>query len=272
MSQLVVSCGAASLYASSHLAITGTIDLRIATAVAAATWIMYAAHRWIGLRLHPDLREVPRFKYVASRPVLFLSGALICGLYLLITTPYMIRSLGWTYLLGPAIISSLYSLPIIGPKRLRDLPYIKIFVLAATWSWITVLWALPEQGILHSWSLAGACFLFIIAITIPFDIRDQQTDHESQLATLVTLLGADKAKRLSAGLLLIAGALIIFAYTRDVISLAYLLALIITYLMSWRLIQGANASRPESYYSGFIDGVMIMPLILLALLSQILPA
>ncbi len=270
MSQIIVSCGAAALYTSTQLAVAHSADLRMTAAVAAATWMMYCAHRWIGLRLHPEIKDIPRFHYVASRSVLFLSGAILCGLYLLVSTPHMIRTLGWPSLLGPVMISALYSLPVIGSRRLRDLPYIKIFVIAAIWTWITVLWPLAGQSFAHVWSLAAACCLFIIAITIPFDIRDQLVDQLSKLPTLVTVLGPESAKRLAAGLLLIAGALILYSYTREIVSLDYALALLITYVISWRLIVAADQTRPERYYSGHIDGVMTIPLIAYFLISALL--
>lgn len=98
-------------------------------------------------------------------------------------------------------------LPIPPRFRLRRRPYWKIFLIAAVWAWVGLVLPLVESGLgslrglpLMHWSLALPLlgrFLFVLAITLPFDIRDIEVDRVLRVQTLPAWLGARKSIQLS---------------------------------------------------------------------------
>ena len=103
------------------------------------------------------------------------------------------------------LLTILYSVPGLENRnyifKLREIPYLKIFLIAFVWSastiFLPVLQAgesiLNEQVIL----LFTERFFFIFAVTIPFDIRDMQSDKEAGLKTIPLLINRNKALTLS---------------------------------------------------------------------------
>jgi 4-hydroxybenzoate polyprenyltransferase len=103
------------------------------------------------------------------------------------------------------IITLFYSVPVSVNRRhllrLREIPYLKIVFIATVWSASTVLLPVIQtdekfysaQVIL----LLAERYFFIVAITIPFDIRDMEADRHSGLKTLPMLLGEKNARILS---------------------------------------------------------------------------
>ena len=96
-----------------------------------------------------------------------------------------------------AIATSLYVLPFSSHgKGLRHVPGLKLFLIAFTWAGLTVLYPLAAGNVAID-GMAGLFFLqrflFIAAITIPFDIRDLQLDMP-ELGTLPQVLGVGRSK------------------------------------------------------------------------------
>ena len=81
-------------------------------------------------------------------------------------------------------------------KGLRNIAGLKLFLIAFTWAGITVFFPLYVNKLPYS-ELIGLVFiqrfLFVMAITIPFDIRDAKFDLPD-LGTLPQVLGVNKAK------------------------------------------------------------------------------
>ena len=102
-----------------------------------------------------------------------------------------------------------YSLPLF-KQPLRTVPLLKIILIAISWAGITVLFPLINAGIsVLNWAVLGVFiqrFLFVFAITIPFDIRDITYDNKS-LKTMPQLFGIAKSKYI--GFLMILGFLYI---------------------------------------------------------------
>ena len=130
----------------------------------------------------------------SSKPLLALNLLMLAGLV------YALLNLRWPdiFLLFPFFLLTLfYVYP--GTKKfkgLRSLPGLKLFVIALVWAGVTVLFPLSVSGIPFGegeWVVFAQRFLLILAITLPFDIRDLQLDDE-QLATLPQTLGVNNSK------------------------------------------------------------------------------
>lgn len=100
-------------------------------------------------------------------------------------------------------ISILYALPLqkIGISfRLRDVPFLKIFLIAFSWSaTATFIPALEAKNLFvlfdnYSWKFFAAQFLFILFITLPFDMSDMKNDKVQNLKTIPLLFGMKTSK------------------------------------------------------------------------------
>lgn len=143
---------------------------------------------------------------------------------------------------------------------LRSIPFIKIYLIAAVWAGVCAL--LP---IMHfnselfdsDYFFVAAIFLYILGITVPFDIRDLKYDRKS-LKTLPQIFGEKGSKFMA--ILILAGSVTIFTilFQRNYIS-PNLFSLAIAILsLSLILILLSNKDRSNHFYTGLIDGTMVL--------------
>ncbi len=81
-------------------------------------------------------------------------------------------------------------------KNLRSIATLKLFLIAFAWAGVTVLFPIVQNEAYFSnvvWVLFLQRFLIILAITIPFDLRDLNYD-KIDLKTLPQLIGIKKSK------------------------------------------------------------------------------
>jgi 4-hydroxybenzoate polyprenyltransferase len=109
-------------------------------------------------------------------------------------------------------------------------------------------------------------FLFIAAITVPFDIRDLFQDKSKELKTIPVIFG-EKNSLLMCQILLVAYMLLLFNFTEKIDGNFFALSLSI--LLSGWLIFKSKWKKNEYYYFLFLDGTMILQLIMLLLFSTI---
>lgn len=228
------------------------------------TLALYALHRLVGLYLHPPTIPEGRYRVMTDFRIHILVYATLAG-GLAAWFFFQLPSYLCWLLVAPAGIALAYVLPFLNGRRLRDLPYLKIFLVALAWSWITVAAPARAAGLL--WTvptclmLLERCF-FIFAITIPFDIRDLAQDASTEVQTLPSFLGIAKAKRLAwIGLLLMGGAVLLNtwlnAYAPPVTA-----ALFLSLLSSGYFIQRTRPERHDYYFTGLLDGTMILQWVL----------
>jgi len=163
------------------------------------------------------------------------------------------------FLVLPAVVALLYALPVF-PKgnRLRDFPFIKVFLISVVWAWLTAL--VPAGNVLSFqdpsvWLLSAERGLFILGITIPFDIRDYHTDKVAGVDTLPAVIGPYRARYLSAFCLCFAG---VVAFFNPLYSSAQWVALIISLLPALIIVKYSTPNRHDYFYTGLADGLMIV--------------
>jgi 4-hydroxybenzoate polyprenyltransferase len=145
---------------------------------------------------------------------------------------------------------------------LRDIPFLKIFVIAFVWTLVTGLLPLVnniEQINLHYILFLIKQFLFVVAITIPFDIRDMKYDIEKGIKTLPLALGIKYTILL--GVLLLLGFIAIASYEFLVfqsITMSLWMAEIITILLAAVLLLLSKKQQPELFYSLIIEGTSLL--------------
>ena len=155
---------------------------------------------------------------------------------------------------------------------LRNIPGIKLFLIAFVWASSCVLLPIVELESSHQLQiplsetvlLVAKRFLFICAITVPFDIRDLFQDKLYELKTIPVILGEKKAWIFCQALLAIY-LLLLILFTKginiDVIGLA-----LTVFLTGW-LIFKSNIKRNEYFYFFYLDGTMLLQYLILILCS-----
>ncbi len=215
------------------------------------SFLSYNYIYWLGHLMHPTKTESIRKRIMSKNWLLILFLNIVAIIYILFCL-HIYNTSQWIILMGLTTITLLYTLPFKYNLGLRWLPSLKVYAISLCW---TIL-VLPLQ----SKSLLGTeviikqgllTFLFIIALTIPFDIRDIQNDSIT-LKTIPHLLGVQNAIWLSQGLLIITG---IFLIT-NAITPAEIIIHIIAILGSLILIAKSN-KRDPLYYSFILEGIPV---------------
>lgn len=155
-------------------------------------------------------------------------------------------------------------LPIGGRRKwggLRQITGLKLFYIGCMWTMSAVL--LPVAEAYHDgfaiawpqvWQLMAWVFLFVVAITIPFDVRDIYQDRYYGLKTIPVLVGERKALVLSGALLALhTGWVWMSAYPLQVRT-----ALCVVSLLSLVTILLSREKRSEYYYFLLLDGMMMV--------------
>lgn len=183
----------------------------------------------------------------------------------LIATPFEV----WIALAPAALLALLYGMPFVPlpPRyRLRQRNYLKIFLIAGVWAWMAsilpyVLYhqspfgpdQIPEA---HAVWLFLSRFLFVVGITLPFDIRDIETDRVYLLSTVPMTLGVPGSILLSR-VLLFASWVLLMPVLGTMPSF-WLMGILVAFTI-WSI--GFSASTKNEYlYLGWLDGTMLLQL------------
>lgn len=227
--------------------------------IGAATASLYALHRVVGLNKTVHLKTSERFsiirKYQFHIRVYTVIWAMI-SLSLLASF-----NLSFLLLLLPGgIIAFTYVIPFLsGGRRLRDLGWAKIVMIGFSWSWLTAVIPLGyfteasiQMIVIHGLER----MLFIMLLTIPFEIRDLHLDRSVGLITIPEKLGRKRTSRIAIILciaVIFLSGLAAFQY----FNLAYVIAMSLTSLLVIPLIHFSYAIEDDYFFGGLMDGLMI---------------
>ena len=168
------------------------------------TLFEYNRHRIVILFFQGGVLNSGKHKLFHKKQKIFLLTALILGIAFVAAALSTKTGVLLTFLLL-GFLTLFYSGLDFGHKKhhykLREIPYLKIFLITSIWSVSTILLPVIQSGneILNSRVvlLFAERFLFIFAIAIQFDIRDMQADRRAGLKTIPLLIGQHKAAILS---------------------------------------------------------------------------
>lgn len=157
------------------------------------------------------------------------------------------------------------------PFGIRKIPFAKIFIISFVWATSTMLLLALENTIIISeyiiWHLISR-FLFVFAITIPFDIRDINHDAGS-LKTIPLFFGEKKSKWLANFALLICVIVVVFQYFQNNITASNFLALILLYFLTSVLITKSDKKKNEMYFSFWIESLSVFSYLFLTFMLLI---
>ena len=241
-----------------------------------STLLVYNLSMLLSKPAQPQTSPFKRVRWIFSHHRLIISITLIAGLCIL---PIALLYLSYPSKLLMAFVGSIaiaYNFPFLTINQknigLRNLPGIKLFLIAFVWSVSCVLLPIVELenklGISISLGetllLVAKRFLFICAITIPFDIRDLFQDKLYELKTIPVIWGEKKAWMFCQALLA-AYLILLILFTKTINSDVIGIALTI-FITGW-LIFKSNLKKNEYYYFFFLDGTMILQWVILLALS-----
>lgn len=219
---------------------------------------LYCTHRYIGYQKLKKKDSVTG-RYVSIEKLLPLYPYLF-GIGLVISI-FCIVQLGLEILIPlsvPAILSMLYVIPIFPQnKRLRDLPYIKIFILALCWTWFAI-WYLFPLDLSTLIYLAIESFCFVFAITLPFDLRDRSIDSGDNVITLANSNSTPSIKRLIIGLFLVCIVILVLLYGNALLPVTYVILTTALYLLLLRILIYEKDFDNDFLLTGFVDGSLMI--------------
>lgn len=147
-------------------------------------------------------------------------------------------------------------------KALRNLPFLKIFLISIVWLFVVlIIPVLLNMGKLSDVpkDLFMITFLYVFLLCIPFDIRDVAVDR-GRLKTIPIVLGIRGSKVLGVILMLIIALMSYFGGYSGMILVS--ISVIPSIIFS-------NESRRELFYSGWIEGQFVILLLLQILVDVI---
>ena len=237
------------------------------TMVFCFTFFTYNLQRIIKFRSKLNTTEQlgERLTWVINNVKYLTISSLFLGLVGSICVFYINQNC-WFVLIPMGLLSFFYVIPFLPLKNksltLRQVPYLKIFIIAIVWSIIIV--ALP---IIDSYSLNFIrknslvfylalfhVFSFIIGITVPFDIRDIKYDRQDHLKTIPTAIGIKKSMYLSEVFLLLSLSSTYLIFGNTPVFIGLLLGHIATMIM----VYFSNEKREELFFAGLIEGSVII--------------
>ncbi len=156
--------------------------------------------------------------------------------------------------------------------RLKEIPGLKTFFIAIVWAGATVLLPAVEAGIpLFEPEVQRAFWerwLFVFALTLPFDIRDLERDRGAGIHTIAAMLGARRTMVLSIVLMASFCAVTSLRYFTGDASTATALAIsgfitLAALLVGHHMLQNKDQRPGELYYVGWLDGALFVQAALL---------
>jgi len=226
-----------------------TINLRISQFVFFATLLAYNFQRVVKLKqrqkqLKTDWQEKNR----TSTYFIMIISAIIILYYF-----YYFKTSTQIAIIFSGILSLLY------PFVIRNIPFFKIFVIALVWTISTMLLLILENNILISQNLIlhlSARFLFVFAISIPFDIRDLKFD-DKKMKTIPIFFGETKAKLIGIMALFFCEIIAIVQTLYFDMEFNNLIALICILFLSAILIIKSSQDKTAIYFSFWVESLSI---------------
>lgn len=182
-------------------------------------------------------------------------------------------------LIFSGVISVCYGLPIftLGDQKfgLRNIPGLKPFLITLVWVLSTVLLPILESKELHLTTvsmqdttlLIAKRFLFVFALTVPFDIRDLFEDNKLGVKTIPVIIG-EKRAYLFCSVLLLGYVIMLFLYGNTGFNSDFFALTLTAALTGW-LIFRSKWEKNEYYYFFYLDGVLILQYVFLVLFTLI---
>ncbi|MDT3404466.1 hypothetical protein [Mucilaginibacter terrae] len=215
----------------------------------------------------PESSPYLRVRWFFKHHSLMIGITIVC-LLALIPLFFLLANQSKILLLCLAALSFGYGLPLFSNKGrktgLRNVPGLKALLITLVWVLSCVLLPIFEaKYTMHiavsntnTLIILAKRFLFIAALTVPFDIRDLFQDQIAGLKTIPVAFGEKTAYIICQFLL--AGHIILLLLLRNYRLTSDFFALSLVAILTGWLIFKSNWKRNEYYYFFYLDGVLIL--------------
>lgn len=231
-------------------------DYNLVTFIFFATLFTYNIQRRLGSLEVSDTHRKTKTAFIA----IALIGMISFGLRLSI-----IELIGLSI---AGVLSIGYAVPCIPFKgklwTIREIPYMKIWVIVLAWIAGTSIVPLIAVVNLSAFDdrISTALFIiqqgaFILALTVPFDVRDLRADYPS-FRTLPMVMGVGKAIRFAQNAMIIAFVAAFFNYLIGFFAFPEMLVQLFISLIGYFLVRRGKQVRKPLYYSIALDGMIIL--------------
>lgn len=227
--------------------------------------VMYSLLKLSGLKNHSPQSEYTAIGWL-QRNVILQLGILICALigsfccWMLLGFPFftswfiaLVLLLFYAFFRKVHVLSSL-------PKLFQA--SMKIALVAAVWTIVL----LPNHLKVVQILLVLSIFIFVLALMIPFEIRDMPYDAPFHVPTLPLLLGVQKAKQISYGLLVFSFLLYLFVDA----GTEHKCAVGLTTIAGLAMVRRASTSSSDFFFLIGVDGLLLLPLVITSLLNDLI--
>jgi 4-hydroxybenzoate polyprenyltransferase len=239
----------------------GKTDWNLLSFTFFATLLMYAYARWFDSPARKEENVSKITLWTAKNNLLFwLSGS--SGLLGVLWFAQYLNSSTWPWLALCAGISALYPLQFFkwGGEALRNIGGLKLFIISAVWALVTTVLPAAQLGEPIDFEVMLFTlqrFFFILAITIPFDIRDLRIDSPT-INTLPYMYGIKRARNIALlGMLIVEISALLFFFG-GLMGLGALVGQIIAYEITSVLIYRSSPRRPDLYFSFGVEAASII--------------
>ncbi|QHL87865.1 hypothetical protein GU926_10650 [Nibribacter ruber] len=264
-SNLFIAVCAAALVWETYMLSGMPISLRLGVMAFFATLFVYNADSLLPYKFNQDVPLTPRMAWVQQNKLVLMAMAAISVLCVFALYWTAAFELSFWFMLHLMVVAGLYSIPVLPDREgyipLRDVPFLKVFLIAYVWSAITVQLPQMEAGrdlfATDSLILFVRRFLFIFALTLVFDIRDINKDKLTETVTFPGKWGIKRTKQL-AMLSLLFFAILLPASINWQVRLALGLSAGGAAWVVWQ----AREGRSYYYYLILADGMMLLQFLL----------
>ncbi|GAB5538489.1 MAG: hypothetical protein Salg2KO_05920 [Salibacteraceae bacterium] len=265
-SNIWVAVVLASLGWSSYILIDVEPRWYVISCIFLGSYTLYNFHRLYKIDFIPIEQRGDRHTWmVGHASFIKISMAIAVFFSMLLLPNYQAKDIVW--LVPAGIISVGYTIPFIPTHshwwRLRDIPLLKPIIIAFVVAYLTLCFPIFEHGTIGDVFLAKNMqlfierFVFLAAVTIPFEMRDMQSDSYAGLKTLATYLGFNFAKRLAYATIILWLVLWVIRAYSDFEFTSLLVGFLI-FVLGVIAIFNLNAQRRELFFIFSFEGLILV--------------
>ncbi len=171
-------------------------------------------------------------------------------------------------ILLPFLLTSVFYVVPVSPNipGLRNIPGLKLFLISFTWAGVTLYFPLFVSGLQDMeglWMVFMQRLLFIMAITIPFDIRDAQFDFPD-LKTVPQLIGINNSKWFAIAAMII---FVLLELSKNEPTTAFFAISVVIASVSIVSILFASDRQNRFYSSFWVESIPVLWYLLLVIFS-----
>ncbi|CAN5560193.1 hypothetical protein BH10BAC1_BH10BAC1_03560 [soil metagenome] len=171
------------------------------------------------------------------------------------------------FYLSPLLILSIaYFLPFV---KLRKSAWFKLLTLTSVWTMVTAVvpvFLMQQEIFTFQNSLHILVrFAFMLAICIPFDIRDFDIDKADNISTIPHLIGENKTRWIAFAFMILYILLIIVEYHFEMFGLKIFLGLLLSAFINAVFVLMSSPKRSEYFFVAGLDGTMILQGVMLVI-------